>query len=100
MQVKSIAECSILLTFIKIPFFIKTIVLSFLSGRLRHVLLYHSHHHHHLVLIKVQVQEHLPHQGNWQAALRADLTLGKTAICIIVAKFYALVKTLKNEIIS
>ena len=26
--------------------------------------------------------------GNWQAAHRADLTLGKTAICIFVAMFY------------
>ena len=44
MQVKSIAECSkhsaILLTFIKLPFAIKIFVLSFLSGCLRHVLLY------------------------------------------------------------
>ena len=28
--------------------------------------------------------------GNWLAAYRADLTLGKTAICIFVAKFYEL----------
>ena len=41
MQVKSIAECSaILSTFIKLPFVIKIFVLSFLSGCLRHVLLY------------------------------------------------------------
>ena len=46
------------------------------------------------------MQEYLPHQGNWLAAHRADLTLVKTAICIFVVKFYALVKTLKNEIIS
>ena len=26
--------------------------------------------------------------GNWLAAHRADLTLGKIAICIFVAKFY------------
>ena len=29
-----------------------------------------------------------PSPGNWLAAHRADLTLGKTAICIFVAKFY------------
>ena len=29
-----------------------------------------------------------PSQGNWLAAHRADLTLGKTSICIFVAKFY------------
>ena len=29
-----------------------------------------------------------PSPGYWLAALRADLTLGKTAICIFVAKFY------------
>ena len=43
MQVKSIAEgehSAILLTFIKLPFVIKIFVLSFLSGCLRHVLLY------------------------------------------------------------
>ena len=49
------------------------------------------HHHHHWVLIKVQVLEHCVHRpyhnqwarpGNWLAAHRADLTLGKTAICI------------------
>ena len=28
-----------------------------------------------------------PSPGNWLAALRADLTLGMTAICIFVAKF-------------
>ena len=46
MQVKSIEECSkgehsaILFTFIKLPFVIKIFVSSFLSGCLRHVLLY------------------------------------------------------------
>ena len=46
-------------------------------------------HHHHCVLINVQVQEHIPHQCTLQVtAHRADLTLGKTAICIFVAKFY------------
>ena len=29
-----------------------------------------------------------PSPGNWLAAHRADLTLGKTAICIFRAKFY------------
>ena len=29
-----------------------------------------------------------PSPGNWLAAHRADLTLGKTAICIFGAKFY------------
>ena len=29
-----------------------------------------------------------PSPDNWLAAHRADLTLGKTAICIFVAKFY------------
>ena len=29
-----------------------------------------------------------PSPGNWLAAHRAVLTLGKTAICIFVAKFY------------
>ena len=29
-----------------------------------------------------------PSPGNWLAAHRVDLTLGKTAICIFVAKFY------------
>ena len=29
-----------------------------------------------------------PSPGNWLASHRADLTLGKTAICIFVAKFY------------
>ena len=29
-----------------------------------------------------------PSPGNWLAAHRTDLTLGKTAICIFVAKFY------------
>ena len=44
MQVKSIAECehsAILLTFIKLPFAIKTFVLSIFSGSLRQVLLYY-----------------------------------------------------------
>ena len=41
MQVKSIAECSaILSTFFDLPFYFKTFVLLFLSGRLRQVLLY------------------------------------------------------------
>ena len=46
MQVKYIEECSkgehsaILLTFIKLPFVIKIFVLPFLSGRIKHVLLY------------------------------------------------------------
>ena len=31
-----------------------------------------------------------PSRGNWLAAHRADLTLGKTAICIFIAKFYSL----------
>ena len=30
-----------------------------------------------------------PSPGNWLAAHRADLTLGKAAICIIEAMFYA-----------
>ena len=48
-----------------------------------------NHHHHHWVLINVQVQEHIPHQCTLQVnAHRAELTLGKTAICIFVAKFY------------
>ena len=29
-----------------------------------------------------------PSPGNWLAAYREDLTLGKTAICIFVAKLY------------
>ena len=29
-----------------------------------------------------------PSPGNWLAAHRADLTLGKTAICIFGAKFF------------
>ena len=29
-----------------------------------------------------------PSPGNWLAAHRADLTLGKTAICLFVAMFY------------
>ena len=33
----------------------------------------------------MHLQEHLPHQ--WVPPGRADLTFGKTAICIIVAKF-------------
>ena len=41
MQVKSIAECS-LLTFIKITFVFKTFVLSFLRGLFRHVSLYYQ----------------------------------------------------------
>ena len=41
MQVKSIAECSaILSTFIKLPFVIKIFVLSFFGGRFTQVLLY------------------------------------------------------------
>ena len=50
---------------------------------------HYHHHHHHWVLINVQVQEHIPHQCTLQViAHRAVLTLGKTAICIFVAKFY------------
>ena len=33
-------------------------------------------------------QEHFPHQWGPLPAHRADLTFGKTAICIYVAKFY------------
>ena len=40
-------------------------------------------YHHRQVLINLQVQEHLPHQWDWLAAHRTDLTLGKTAICIL-----------------
>ena len=41
----------------------------------------------------MQVQEHLPHQWaplqvKWLAAHKADLSLGKTVICLFVAKFY------------
>ena len=45
MQVKIIAECSILAilsTFIRLPFVIKTYVLSILSGRFTQVLLYNA----------------------------------------------------------
>ena len=31
-----------------------------------------------------------PSPGNWLAAHTADITMGKTAICIFVAKFYGL----------
>ena len=40
MQVKSITESAILLTFIKLPFVIKIFALSIFSGRLSQVLLY------------------------------------------------------------
>ena len=61
-------------------------------------------HHHHWILINLQVQEHLPHQWAPLQAHRADLTSGKTAICIFVAKFYGrcfimvCLKSIENEL--
>ena len=54
------------------------------------MLVRHHDHYDYRVLIKLRVQERsFTSVGrNWLAAQRAVLTLGKTAICIFVAKFY------------